>query len=420
MKMNKWTMGLAALGVVSLASAVQAEEKMNVVQTALSATTLKGYVDTSAQLTQAAGQGYNAPAYAFNRALGSSQAQGANGFNLDVIGLTLEKPITEGEWAAGYKVDLWAGPYANNLNTSSAFPTANDFCIKQAYVALKVPVGNGINLKMGVFDSPLGYESSASVANPNFTRSYGYTIEPTTFTGLLGTYQICEVVAVSAGVANTYGPAINERNDNNPGYLAYMGSIAVTAPESMGFLAGSALYAGIVQGYNTQSPANAGTMDSMAAAGGFDQTSCYMGATMNTPIKELKVGIAYDYASVSVQPLSSQNEGYANAIAGYLSFQATEKLSLHGRAEYASHGGPDVPGAPTRIMGLTGTIQYDLWANVLTRLEARFDRNLNGANAYGGSAAYSIQDGFGGWIDYAANPTRQNNAMLALNVIYKF
>jgi len=418
-------MGLAALGVVSLASAVQAEEKMNVVQTALSATTLKGYVDTSAQLTQAAGQGFNAPAYAFNVAAPGGKAQGANGFNLDVVGLTLEKPITEGEWAAGYKVDLWAGPYANNLATSSMLGgNTSDFCIKQAYVALKVPAGNGINLKMGVFVSPLGYESTAASANPNFSRSYGYTIEPTTFTGLLGTYQVCEIVSVSAGVANTYGATINQKNDNNPGYLAYMGSIAITAPESMGFLAGSALYAGVVQGYNANNPhdssgATSGLPTSTATGTtfGYNQTSSYIGATINTPIKELKVGVAYDYCSISSQPLSTQNEGYANAIAGYVSFQATEKLSLHGRAEYASHGGPDLGGLPTRIMGLTGTIQYDLWANVLTRLEARFDRNLNGANAYGGTI---YDPGVPGVVGPSGGPSRQNNAMLALNVVYKF
>ena len=47
MKINQWTMGLAAVGVVSLASAVQAEESMNAVQTALSGVTISGYVDTS-------------------------------------------------------------------------------------------------------------------------------------------------------------------------------------------------------------------------------------------------------------------------------------------------------------------------------------------------------------------------------------
>ena len=49
MKFNKWTLGLAAVGVVSLASAACADEKMSQVQTALSNTTLSGYVDTAAQ-----------------------------------------------------------------------------------------------------------------------------------------------------------------------------------------------------------------------------------------------------------------------------------------------------------------------------------------------------------------------------------
>lgn len=47
MKFNKWTVALAATGVVSLASAVQADES-HPVNTALSSTTLSGYVDTSA------------------------------------------------------------------------------------------------------------------------------------------------------------------------------------------------------------------------------------------------------------------------------------------------------------------------------------------------------------------------------------
>lgn len=49
MKFNKWTLGLAAVGAVSLTSVAQAEEKVNAVQTALSSTTISGYVDTSMQ-----------------------------------------------------------------------------------------------------------------------------------------------------------------------------------------------------------------------------------------------------------------------------------------------------------------------------------------------------------------------------------
>jgi hypothetical protein len=48
MKLNQWTLGLAAAGVISLASVAGAEEAPSQVLTALSSTTLSGYVDTSA------------------------------------------------------------------------------------------------------------------------------------------------------------------------------------------------------------------------------------------------------------------------------------------------------------------------------------------------------------------------------------
>jgi hypothetical protein len=423
MKMNKWTVGLTALGVVSLASAVRAEEKMSTVQTALSATTLSGYVDTSAQYNPGPGAGQLVPGYYLN------DSRYANGFNLDVVALNIEKKLTDAEWVAGYAVDLWMGPQANQLGTTSTFggPTS-DFAIKQAYVALRVPVGTGLTMKLGVFDSPLGYESVASVGsdgvlkNPNFTRSYGCTMEPSTFTGLLASYQVVEMVKITAGIADTYGSQINQRiadqtASNASGvtkpasFLTYMGAVEVTAPESTGFLEGSKLWAGIVNGFNSSTPANAAGVQA-------DQTSFYVGATVNTPIKQLTAGVAYDYVSVNAQPLTWDNSGYANAVAGYLSFKATEKMSLHGRAEYATHGGPSVNGLPNRVLGLTGTVQYDLWLNVITRLEARFDRNLNGpdsSNPAGGNVY--------GWDPNAGafgSATSQNAFMLALNVIYKF
>src|SRR5437764_8551113 len=114
MKFEKWTIGLAAVGVVSLASAAKAEEKMSSVMTALSSTTLSGYVDTSAQWNFGSGNA-NTPPYKFG---GASKA---DGFNLDVVQVRIERPLDEMEWATGYRVDLWAGPDANILNTQSLF-----------------------------------------------------------------------------------------------------------------------------------------------------------------------------------------------------------------------------------------------------------------------------------------------------------
>ena len=109
MKFNKWTLGLAAIGAVSLASAARADEaKMSQVQTALSSTTISGYVSSSVnwqldpKATTAPGS-IGTPA-----AAGSSPASNiplqngkANGFNLDVVKISISKPQDDSPWASG-------------------------------------------------------------------------------------------------------------------------------------------------------------------------------------------------------------------------------------------------------------------------------------------------------------------------------
>jgi len=197
MKVNKWTLGLAAVGLVSLPSITQAEEKASTMMTALSSTTISGYVSTSMEWNPGTGNA-NPPGFAFNT------RNKQDGFNLDVVRLTIERPLDEAQWAAGYKVDLIFGPDANALATTSAFGgNTSDFGIKQAYVALRAPVGNGLDFKIGVWDTIIGYETFDSGSNPNYTRSYGYSIEPTTHTGVLASYQVSPVVGLSAGIANS-------------------------------------------------------------------------------------------------------------------------------------------------------------------------------------------------------------------------
>jgi len=403
MKFNKWTIGLAAVGVVSLASAAKAEEKAASVMTALSSTTLSGYVDTSAQWNFGTGNA-NTPPYKFGG------ADKADGFNLDVIQLRLEKPLDEAEWAAGYRLDLWAGPDANTLGTQSILSTGTgDFAIRQAYVALRAPFQNGLDFKVGVFDSIIGYESVESGNNPNYTRSYGHSIEPQTHTGLLVSYRFNDMISASAGVANTIGPTINERahgphfvpdsdfEDNRAeSYKTYMGSVAVTIPESVSFLAGSTVYAGIVNGFTSSYQGS--------------QTSWYVGSTLATPITGLRLGAAFDYLDVHSSTYSTVfptgiSKGEAWAASLYATFQATEKLSLHGRAEYLDDQATYFTFDRTfNVVAVTATAQYDLWKNVISRAELRWDHATSGANVFGGTD----------------EPTRRNAWMLAANIIYKF
>src|SRR6476659_3672493 len=205
MKTTPYTLALIGVGLVGFPAVMHAEEKGNFVQTAFAYTTLSGYVDTSAQWNIGTGND-NLPPYKFG---GTDKA---DGFNLNVVQLRLDKPLDEASWAAGYRVDLWLGPDANTLGTQSTLSTSMaDFAIRQAYVALRVPLVNGLDFKVGVFDSIIGYESVESPANPNFTRSYGHSIEPQTHTGLLASYRFTDTISISGGIANTMSSPINSR-----------------------------------------------------------------------------------------------------------------------------------------------------------------------------------------------------------------
>jgi hypothetical protein len=411
MKVNKWTMSLAALGLISIPTVASADEndKMNHVWTSLTSTTIKGYVNTSMHWDPGTGNA-NPPPFAYN-------AGKQDGFNLNAVKVSIEKPLDEAQWAAGYTFDMIMGPDAMTYATTvDSAGDSSSFAIKQAYVALRAPVGNGLDFKVGVFDTIIGYETFDAGSNPNYTRSWGFTIEPTTHTGVLMSYQVNKSISFSGGIANTVGPVINSRA-NPPkaeSYKTYMASTALTAPEEWGFLAGSTLYGGFVNG-----------LGGNPAGGPADTTSLYVGLTMNTPVKNLKVGASFDYLGSTEEFSPDGTTFYANAWALYTSFQATEKLSLHLRGEYAStdtgllDGGTGVfsPGGNSEVVSLTGTVQYDLWANVLSRLEVRWDHQAGDFAMVPYSGTFPPGAGTG----VAATENQKRNAvMIAANIIYKF
>jgi hypothetical protein len=361
------------------------------------------------------------PGYAFNTPAKQ------DGFNLDVVKVAIERPLDESPWAAGYKVEMLYGPDANAFGTSPVGGlAATDFALKQAYVSLRMPVGNGIDWKLGVFDTVVGYESFDAGSNPNYTRSYGYSLEPTTHTGLLGTYRFSDLVSASAGIANTTGPIIGGANLGGSifptgagrahpyraeSYKTYLGSIALTAPDSWGFLSGSTLYGGIVHGF--------GGGNLVVGR----QINLYAGATIATPVTGLRLGLAYDYFGVPSQTILGTpiNSFWANAVAAYASWQATDKLGVHVRGEYMWTDNASATAAPlgaTKVFALTGTLQYDLWKNVISRLEVRWDHAADGTRPYGGALIGSGPGGPNGSI--SGGSTDRNEVIVAANVIYKF
>jgi len=404
MKINKWTLGLAAIGLVSLAPAVLAQTSTAAAPptpsllTSLSATTISGYVDTSAVWAPGTGNANTAP-YSFN-----SQSK-QNGFNLDAVDIKLAHPFEAGKWSAGYVAELSYGPDAQAID-GGAYP------IRQAYVDMEVPVGNGLEIKLGRFDNLLGYETSDAMNNPNWTRSYGYSFEPTEHTGLLLNYQFASWMSLEAGVVDsvtTIGGSgspstVNTRPESRRGLISLL---TLTAPDSWGFLKGSALYAGFDYG--------PGAYSTPGFASG-DMTEWYAGMTLNTPVTGLSFGASYD--GISDADVGGFDAGNFEAFAGYATYKINDKANIDGRIEYANgtaleaaesiaNGVPFGSGTLDKVIAITGTFEYDLWANVMSRLEVRWDHNAGG----GGPA-------FGGEIPGV--PTKNNEVLVAANIIYKF
>jgi hypothetical protein len=366
---------------------------------------------------KASGGAAHIPAYSFAK---------NDGFSLNGVDIALDKPEDSSAWAAGYRVEMMFGANSEALDNAAVagipvggiLSSTGVGSIRQAFIRLHTPVGgNGIDWQVGVFDSIIGYESNTDGSNPNYTRSYGYTIEPTTFTGILGTYKVNDEISFSAGIANMWNDNITQVGsvgafkglDTTAVYesqKAYLGSFTLTAPDSMGFLKGATVSGGVVHGIN-----------SLSALAGGSETSWYLGATIPTPINMLKVGAAFDYLMEANNAPGSVGVGGDDvwAVGAYATAQATANLSFNLRAEYLSDSssGSDIVTvyAGDKAEELTATVQYNLWANVLTRAEVRWDHVEHGSVFGANSNSSSVNAG-------AAD--RSNDFLLALNLIYQF
>jgi hypothetical protein len=395
MKWNRWAIALATTGFACVAAPISAEESQSPLLTALPATTLGGYVETSAIWKFGTG----------NQLVGRSYdgTEKQDGFNLHVVKLSLAKPVGEEAWSAGYQVDLLFGPDAGTFRKMTG-DTPGDVAIEQACVKLTAPLGNGLTGTFGVFDSQCSYEQFDSYRNPNFSRSYGYWQMSRQHTGVVLGYPFSQSLFVAAAVANTCISPINGRpyRQTDAGVVPaaesdkmYAGAIYLTAPESWGCLKGATLQFVVGNGLNGQTTATS-----------IRQTAFYVGSTIPTPLKGLSVGTAYNYLSW---------EGfYANASALYLMYQATAKLKFNNRVEYATGSsgmwtwplgaaGMKPPGGE-KFFAETFTVDYALWANVISRIEFRWDQDLTARR--GVAAPFGNDD--------------KNALSLALNLIYRF
>jgi len=399
MKFNKWTLGLAAVGAVSMTSAVRASEPLN---TALSSTTISGYIDVGAQYN--AGNVGNSGNEQVTDVPAGTSSDKVDSFSLNTFDIAIDKPQDDSPWAAGYHGEL---EFGQDL-VDSGYGSGDFSTVRQAYVVVRTPVGNGIDWKFGVMDNIIGYESNTDGANPNYTRSIGYEYLPTTLVGMIGAYKVCEEITVQAGLAENWtGNSSNigsDRAATSVSSKSFAGAIALTAPDSWGWAKGATL--------------NLGALLNIYK-GGVNNFNASL--TIPTPVSALKVGAAFDVYSDADSNSFDNPHNNSGWIAGlYGTFQATDKLSLNLRGEYYDFSDGEGPYYndeihPDNGLGeeVTATLQYNLWANVISRVEFRWD-HVDQGNAFG-AGRLSSSEFSSGFTD-----PNSNSFLLAVNLIYSF
>jgi hypothetical protein len=376
MKMNKWTMGLAAAGVVSLASAAQAEE--NSVLTALSSTVISGSVEAS-----------YVGGFSTNNNMHNDGGFEANGASLNI-----GSPLGEGDYGASYNVGLLFGNRAGAFARDGVTGDDTTQLLRSANIGMNLPFGNGVDLTLGLFDTTVGYEVEASASNPNVMRSFGYLIEPRTHTGLMAATEITEGLSVSAGLINGFDSSDGEDTEGHAD-LGYVLGADFTLPDSLGFLGGSTLYVGYVDGSDEGQGANTD-----------DNTLLYIGASVNTPIEGLAVGIAYDDREWG-------NGVDSDSVAVYATYSLSDDASISLRYD---NGTVEAGVDEDSFDNLALTLDYSIWENVTTRFELGWE---SGVGELGHSSLKSVSTTRDDVYD-TGDDAAGNSSYFALSAFYSF
>ena len=177
---------------------------------------LGGWIHGGATLNPSQSGGFNGPVIF---------ADQANRFQLNQFNLFLQRPVRleRKVWDFGGRFDFMFGTDAIftqafgvpafDVNSGEPLKRSHwdlDLCcnssrtygiaLPQAYLEALVPIGNGLNIKLGHFYTPTGFETVPAPDNFFYTRAYTLNVgEPFTHTGMLANYVVSENWLVMGG-----------------------------------------------------------------------------------------------------------------------------------------------------------------------------------------------------------------------------
>jgi hypothetical protein len=233
----------------------------------------------------------------------------------------------------------------------------------QANIDLRLPIGNGLDLKVGQMGTVVGAEVYDYNANAFYTRSFAFAAEPTHHTGILASYQLTDDLSVSAGLANSTDSAAT--NDVKDGGKALLVAVSYTTPDSLGVLGGTELYYGGVLGASNTANSDA------------EQDTHYLSASVPVPVEGLSYSVGWTV--VDKDDVSGNDNGSTSVVSHYLGYALTEDLTLNVRYEHGNVNGGTASSAKSYSNNADGLesisvgLDYALWDNVTSRIEWRED-----------------------------------------------
>jgi len=323
--------------------------------------------------------------YTYNMSTPASHTNYGRAFDSDDQDVTLnqidvfaEKVVkaTGDKFDWGGRVEMIWGGDARFIHSLGLFdhygaynvPKADDadnpdeqFDLNQAYVDLALPVGTGLTLRLGKFNTPMGYEVINPSGNAFFSHSFlfNYAI-PLTNTGVLATYNLNDKTSVYGGISRGWDTSLEDDNDT----VDYIVGAAWTLSDK------DKLTATLISGAD------------QAGDNGNWRTVVDV-ILSHTVSDQLTVAFNGDYGYERRSHSSvSGSDAQWFGLAGYASYTLCKEANLNFRAEYFNDAdGARVSAAAGGAQFVEGTVGLAikpfandaLWSNLVIRPEVRWD-----------------------------------------------
>jgi hypothetical protein len=298
---------------------------------------------------------------------------------LDQLDLNISRQVdaSKGKFDVGFTIEQIYGAdaallHANGLTTYSpskilgaytAGPERspkNQYDLTQAFLTFAVPVGNGLTVTVGKFDTLLGYEVIDPTQNTFFSHSFLFTQIPLTQTGVLVGYNVMSGLTVTGGFTRGWDQALKDTN----GSLDALGQIKYTQDKLTLILNAST---------GDQEPTGSGLNGWRTV---FDAVAQYAYAD------NLTLAVNADYGFEPQVDAGSTGQWYGAAVYG--TYKISQMFSVSGRAEWFDDqdGVAPVsfnPGVPNTYYELTLGVAIkpfptnNIGSNLVIRPEVRLD-----------------------------------------------